>query len=181
MIRHWDWPSPAGRYQQEPSKSKQCLGRASGGKEDLSGKGGSRQVGTMTAVEVSTMGHWQSRGAGRWHRKQRVKRRAWGGWAVKSPMFEDKKPKGEIWYFRAPFGLESMRPYWVIELGTSGYHRNETLDPDGFAWFFYLPFAAPLCSSLVWLWSICGVCFSLFHSTFSLFFYVLNCYSAVLI
>ena len=91
---HWYWLSPAGGCQQGPSRSKQCLGRASGGKEDLSGKGvsGSRQVGTMAAVEVSMVGHWQSRGARRWHRKQNkkvsmgrlstqssIKRRVWGG------------------------------------------------------------------------------------------------------
>lgn len=56
-----------------------------------------------------------------------------------------------------------------------------TTGPQWLCLIFRLPFAAPLCSSLVWLWSICGVCFSLLHSTFSLSFYVLNCYSAVLI
>lgn len=136
-ITHWDWLTPAGGCQQGPSRSKQCLGRASGGKEDLSGKSmsGSRQVRRMAVVEVSMVGHWRSQGL-RSATENSIKRRVWGSWAVKSPVFEDKKPEGEIRYFRAPLGLESTRPYWVIELGTAGYHRNEPPVSDSFAWFF---------------------------------------------
>lgn len=165
-----DWLSPTGRYQQGPGRRKWCLGRASGGKENLSGKGASfsRQVRTM-AAEVSMMGHWQSREARRWYRKQH-KRWVWGGWAGKSLVFEDKKPEGKIWYFRAPLGLESMRPYWVIELGTTGYHRNEPLDPDGFAWFFISICCSslfPFCLTVVDLWGL------FFFTSFHLFSFLL--------
>lgn len=60
---------PAGRYEQGQEMFREGFKRK---KEDLSGRGvnGSRVVVMMVVVEVSMVGHWQSKGAGKWHRKQ---------------------------------------------------------------------------------------------------------------